>query len=390
MITIQYLEPGPHLIDLTPDQVGRKLQAALERLPIDCILLGWDLPPVLENVCQDVSARADVKLYRWQPLLTGDGTIYPERKWRSQNIKGMPHTGFHGLPEFTFVCPNNPIARQAILSHIANLAQSGRYDGIFLDRMRYPSPAADPVNLLTCFCNHCNETAQKIGLDLIDVRQSLLEIDESNLLRVLCGEQIQPLSTFLDFRQHTITQFINDVVDSIRSAGLEIGLDCFSPSLTRLVGQDLSALAHLADWIKVMVYGHAFGPATLPFEFNDLAIWLIEEQGIDETAALSILTTITTLPLPTDLLSLRVTGLHNVALAAEYIRGKQIADSTKVLAGIELVEIPGVSELKDAQIEEDLHAIEAVSSDGLSLSWDLWHIPLERLDIVRSVFFSYF
>ena len=60
----------------------------------------------------------------------------------------------------------------------------------------------------------------------------------------------------------------------MRAADLEVGLDCFSPALTRLVGQDLAALAPLADWTKLMVYGHARGPATLPYEIGALADWL--------------------------------------------------------------------------------------------------------------------
>ena len=55
------------------------------------------------------------------------------------------------------------------------------------------------------------------------------------------------------------------------------------------------------------------------------------------------------------------------------------------LTGIELVEIPRVSTLNDTQIKADLGAIKALGADGLALSWDLWHMPLERLELVRSV-----
>ncbi len=61
---------------------------------------------------------------------------------------------------------------------------------------------------------------------------------------------------------------------------------------------------------------------------------------------------------------------------------------SRLLAGIELVEIPGISELEPAQIEADLRAIQAAGADGLSLSWDLWQMPLERLELVRSVWCS--
>lgn len=387
MITIQYLEPGPHIAAISPSQVQLKLQTAFDHIPIDCLLLGWDIPSVLEEVCRTVTSRAGIKLYRWQPLLTGDGTLYPEIKWRTRNLEMMPIAGFRGLPEFTFICPNNSEARSIILAHTVELAQLGRYDGIFLDRMRYPSPSADPVNLLSCFCEDCHNAALEIGLNLVDVRRSLLDIDEGNLLRVLCGEPHEPLSAFLDFRQQSITQFIAEIAENIRFAGLEIGLDCFSPSLTRMVGQDLGGLVPLAEWTKIMVYGHAFGPASLPFEITNLANWLIERQDLDESDALSLLTEIIKLPLPALLTHLRNTGLPPESLAEEYDRGRQVTDSTNLLVGIELVEIAGVSELNATQIEDDLRAIKTVDSNGLSLSWDLWQIPLERLELVRSVWF---
>ncbi|MFC1997524.1 hypothetical protein ACFLXI_07975, partial [Chloroflexota bacterium] len=253
MITIQYLEPGPKTEKITPVQAELKLKAAIENLPIDCLLLGWDIPSILEEKCREITSRAGIKLYRWHPLLTGDGILYPKLKWRTQNIEKLPIPGFRGLPEFTFFCPNNPEARTAVITHVANIAKSGIYDGIFLDRMRFPSPSSDPVNFLSCFCKSCINAALGLGINLLDVRQSLLEIEEINLLRVLCSEPIQPISAFLDFRQNSITQFVAEISETIRVAGLEVGLDCFSPSLTRMVGQDLSTLNPLADWTKIMV-----------------------------------------------------------------------------------------------------------------------------------------
>ena len=45
------------------------LRAALEILPVDALLIGWDLPPALVDVCRDETRRFGVKLIRWQPAL---------------------------------------------------------------------------------------------------------------------------------------------------------------------------------------------------------------------------------------------------------------------------------------------------------------------------------
>jgi hypothetical protein len=59
----------------------------------------------------------------------------------------------------------------------------------------------------------------------------------------------------------------------------------------------------------------------------------------------------------------------------------------KLLAGIELVEISETSELTASQIEDDLRAVKSIQIDGISISWDLWHIPLKRLEIVSDIGF---
>jgi len=368
------------------------LRAACDLLPLDGLLLGWDLPAALLDVCQDETARAGIKLYRWQPLLAGDGVFVPKTEWQTRNWRGIPLPGFGSLPEFTFVCPNHPVARQAALSRLAEAAQSGRYAGIFLDRMRWPSPAADPVEHLACFCEHCQRAAAGAGLDLGAVRQTLSQTEKLDLLRLLWGESSpadrQPLDSFLAERQRSLTQFVGEAVRLIRAAGLEAGLDCFSPSLTRLVGQDLAALSPLADWTKIMTYAHAFGPATLPFELTGLAGWLVEAGNLPEPQALEELSEIAAFPLPTSLAALRAHGLPAAALAAEYERGRQSAGNGPLLAGIELVEMPGVCELNAGQIEADLRALKAAGASGLALSWDLWRMPLDRLETVRSAWFA--
>ena len=64
MITIQYLEPGPHIGDIPISQAHAKLQAAFEYLPIDCLLLGWEIPSTLEDICQDVFLKV-YESYPW-------------------------------------------------------------------------------------------------------------------------------------------------------------------------------------------------------------------------------------------------------------------------------------------------------------------------------------
>src|SRR5262245_6812479 len=149
---VQFLEDSPQLSNLTPDEVRAKFREACQRLPISYLLLGWHLPEALFEACAEEAAQAGVPLFRWHPLLTGDGVFQPRPEWQTIGLTGDPVPGFRNMLEFTFVCPNRPAVGEAIMDHLRDTIRQGYYQGLFLDRMRYPSPSADPAAFLACFC----------------------------------------------------------------------------------------------------------------------------------------------------------------------------------------------------------------------------------------------
>jgi hypothetical protein len=453
-LAVQYLEPGPHVGTLTVGEVRAKLRAALDRTRdhdqrlITDVLVGWQLPDALVRVCREEATRAGARLFLWHPLLTGDGVLIPVPEWQTIGLGGEPVPGFRTMPEFTFVCPNRSAVRDAVLHHLREVcvkdvqdvmrqnvarsqdARSRLYDGVFLDRIRYPSPAPNPARWLACFCKSCRRAASDMGLDLVDIRRkirgvlkrpegkrrfvrALLDLERGRDARVSMGARgsgpqvggqddrdpssferpedpaLEALGTFLDFRARSVAKLLHEAIHLIHEEGLAVGLDCFSPVLTSMVGQDLEALdsaldpAH--DWVKVMTYGHALGPATLPFELLNLADWLIRDAGMAETEAIAHLADATGLPLSEDRACLRKRGLSPEALVAEVHRAREMG-LRRLLAGVELVEIQDVADLEDVQIEADLRALSDAPLDGLVLSWDLWHMPPERLALVQRVY----
>jgi len=398
IFAVQYLEDGPGVAAIAPGEARARLRAALDRLPISYVILGWNLPDALSRACREETARAGAQIFRWHPLLTGDATFVPRPEWQTMGLAGEPVPGFRGLPEFTFVCPNQPTVREAVLNHLHDVIQRGDYQGLFLDRIRYPSPAADPTRLLACFCDDCHHAAAAEGLDLEAARwqvKALLATPECAqsfarlLLDPLAPASSDPdlmmLRSFLDFRVRSITRFVQAAADMAHAAGLAVGLDCFSPALTYMVGQDLGALNFHCEWIKIMTYGHTLGPAGLPFELLGLADWLVGQRLAKWPKALEWLSLASHLPLPTTRVVLRERGLTPEALATETRRARAARVRT-LLAGIELVDLEGVTWLHQAQVTADLRAFQAAGADGLVLSWDLWHIPLERLELVRDLF----
>lgn len=392
MLAVQYLEPGPDVATLTDAAARAQLRIAFARLPVSDVILGWDLPAALRRACAEEIARAGARLYRWHPLLSGDVPA-----WQTVGLGGTPVPGFQGRPEFTFLCPNRPAVFESVLEDLRQTLRSGQYQGVFLDRIRYPSPTADPASHLACFCADCHRAAAAEGLDLTAARQRIqaLLTHRRSFVRLLLDpaadvpsdDDLAFLRRFLDFRARSVTRIVQAAADIARAEGLLVGLDCFSPALSRLVGQDLAALDASGDWIKIMTYGHTLAPAGLPFELLGLARWLIGRGAaseVSEAETLGWLAAAARLPLPPSFAKMLTHGVSPAALASETQRARA-AGVRMVLAGVELVDIEGVTRLDPAQVAADLRAFRAAGPAGLVLSWDLRLIPAERLEIVHAV-----
>jgi hypothetical protein len=382
VLTIQYLEGGREWSGVDPAAVRARLRDAFGRLPIDAVAIGWGVPPRLIEACADETTRAGAALYRWHVLLAGDGVFVPRAEWRVLGPGGEPVPAYGSGTEFTFACPNR--ARAPVLAHLDAVAAEGPWAGLMLDRMRFPSPAADPATHLGCFCDDCHAAAADEGLDLAALRADLVaQLATPAGRRALVVDLLAGGSPLLAFRARAITRLVAEAADLLRARSLKLGLDGFSPCIAPMVGQDLAALGRLADWVKVMTYGHALGPAGMPFELSALADWLVITGSSEEAAATHLLADTSGLSLPATTAALRRDGIPPAGLALEARRARAATPAT-VLAGIELVDVPGLCELSDPQIRTDLAAFRASGVDGLALSWELWRTPPARLDLVAA------
>jgi hypothetical protein len=381
IFAVQYLESL--YSDTTSTNVRYRLRCAFERLPISLVLLGWELPFSIEEAVAEETVRHNAKLFRWQPLLTGDGQTIIPSEWVTVGNSGNPIPGHGGLPEFSFICPNQNAVTDFLSERVENVAAQGLFQGLFLDRIRFPSPCTDPLRDLACFCHYCANLAADIGLDLEAIRNYTKSLPAEAIIRNLfrlSSEIGSPLDIFMNFREASITSAVQKVAKLAHGLGLSIGLDCFSPILTSMVGQNLTALDRVADWVKIMVYPRVFGPAGLPFELLNLVNWLIL-NGYGENTAVDILAEASGLPIPTNKTSLLSGGLESRIITQEVRRGKELGVTT-LLAGIAMVNMKKVHTISQEQIKSDLIACR--NADGLVISWDLWLTPLSYLDKISN------
>jgi len=382
----QYLETLPTLI--TPAAALHRLREAFARLPISMVLLGWDLPPKFDEVIADETARQGAQLYRWQPWLTSDARTDLPPEWAVVGPDSTPIPGYNNDPAFSFVCPNHSGVADLLEERLSSIAARGIFQGVFLDRIRFPSPVDDPAKRLGCFCRYCTRLAGA-SLDLEPVRRYLLSSlsNKASARQLVCSllgssdSPGSPLETFLDFRASSITRTIASAKRQAASLSLSLGLDCFSPALTRMVGQDLQLLDSVCDWIKLMTYPRVFGPAGLPFELLGLASWLVR-TGWTEPEAIGILSDATGLTFPENLTVLRQSGLKSGVIAHEVEYGRTLG-VTHLLAGIAMAVTNHAYKPTLEQVQADIIATR--NADGLVISWDLWLTPMEHLDTIRTL-----
>ncbi len=216
LLTIQYLEDTSRIDTKTPAEWAQLLDQAFGILPLTHVLMGWKVPTPVLQACDNVISAHMARMYRWHPLLTSDGGFQVKPDWQVIGLDGNPVPVFTGRQEFAFICPNHPAATDVILNNLSYQLSQFDYQGVFLDRIRYPSPAANAALQLGCFCEHCQLAAAAAGIDLKEIRTTLKRllatpegiIDLTLELVGMHAPEQTPLSRLLVFRQHSIIRLI--------------------------------------------------------------------------------------------------------------------------------------------------------------------------------------
>ncbi len=295
---------------------------------------------------------------------------------------------------FMFSCPNHPDAKQKTLKALSDLLDRYPFDGVFLDKFRFPSPASGLDLTFSCFCPHCCRRAAEAGLDLEEVKRELRDWKNTGFglsertddwLEALL-EAKPVLKRFIRFRIDSVLDIVREVRKNTDAHGVKLGFDLFSPAFAGIVGYDYRELAQYADWVKPMTYQYAFGPAGLRLETISLIEGIEKEFSLSEDELFA--GTSKTVPWFT---AEKYAELKETAVPIEWIRSemaasKSLMEETPVYFGLECVSFPGVIDVKPEQAAELLSAAMDNDADGAVLSWDLMHMPAENLKAMRSVY----
>ena len=377
------------------DRMLEVVERVRVEIALDILIVGAHEEPDIFRAMTGGSRPVD-QVFLWYNLLSdidGMETTDLVVNWlgeRSRGWGGWAEKGGEVSETFRFACPNNPAVRAKTLTRLRELLGRYPFAGVFLDKLRFPSPANGLDEVVSCFCDHCRRAANAIDLDLGAVARLFAdraivadtpagaERTASSWLEALAAAN-PLLSRFLRFRMDSVTRLVAEAAAEAGSLGRQVALDLFSPGLAPLVGQDYGALARHCVWAKPMTYRVAQGPAGLRLEIPALAdgvarMFGVDMAGISGWAAQHVAafdgetmreTRDAAVPLP--LIQSEI-GAAVAALAPK-----------PVYFGLELVRHPGVIDITPALVLDMVHAGRAANAAGLVISWDLMHAPMDGL-----------
>ncbi|HPH96478.1 MAG TPA: hypothetical protein PKW33_19285 [Anaerolineaceae bacterium] len=378
------------------DDVLRAIAAAQAILPIDVLIIGGRTRPDLFSAL--TGPQRPVKtVFAWYNLLSD----YPGQAPTEGviNFRGQQSGGWGGWAEsgaevaesFAFGCPNHPEVQRKTLAGAAALLDAFPFDGLFLDKFRFPSPAGGLEHTFSCFCPFCQQAARAEGLDLNEVQAALRSWPQPELAQkdglVSAGapwlaaitSSSPILQAFLRFRAASITRLVQQAAALTRARGRQLGLDLFSPAFAFLVGQDYAALAPLASWAKPMTYRAALGPAGLRLETTRLLNGLHAIYDLSESACLEWASHHQPGFSPAGFAELARSAVplpwveNEIRLAAQNLR------PCPAYFGLETVSFPGIIDITPPDIEAVLAAGLRAGASGAVISWDLMHTPAANL-----------
>ena len=384
---------------LHPLSMVETVRRVQEEIALDLLIIGFrEAPEVFREFCGSGRPVGDAIL--WYGALSDiegieeSDLVVNWRGERSRGWGGWARNGSEVEETFRFVCPNNPAVRRKTVGRLRDLLDQYDFAGVFLDKIRFPSPANGVDEMLSCFCSHCRDAAKGVGLDLDSVVKILADgaIDpwtlrpeaardgnSSWLDALVAGSPI--LSHFLRFRADSVAALVAELAEQARRMGRKVSLDLFSPCLAPLVGQDYRVLRQHCDWAKPMTYRLARGPAGLRLEIPALIEGVASRFGLDEARIVEW----SARHAAFDKDALHETRWRAVPISfiqAEIEAAVLTLTPAPVYFGLELVRQPGVIGVDRRHVVDMVKAGRAANAAGLVISWDLMHAPI---DCVRAL-----
>ena len=259
-----------------------KLILNIARSGAGSVMIGWNTDTPYDKIISKLHERKK-KVYLWIPVFAE----YGNDAVTALDYLGNKHenAASGADDDFTFACPSKLRNIELAVRYYDRYFSGCGFDGVFLDKIRYSSFGNGFKSGMGCFCENCCDFYNNEGID-IGLFKKLMEHAKKDFLIPSARSGMRYIfengliDALFRARAKSITASVKKVVDLFRQRELAIGLDVFAPPFAYLVGQDITALAGCADFIKPMIYRVTNAPAGIPYELEHMRAELMK-NGCD-------------------------------------------------------------------------------------------------------------
>ena len=256
----------------TSKQIIDRLEHVLNYIEISKIIIGWSTDKKIYEEVVTYLHNKKIEVYFWLPVFSEITDLNIEDKYVEANIFTQNNSNFSSGDKFEFVCQASNTNINYIVEKFKEITKGINFDGVFLDRIRYNSPAVNPNAILGCLCPDCLNRYKENGIDIVKLQNENV-FDYAIPVKIHEGvyEYIDSdFNSLMKIKRDTITKQINAIIEKFNEMDLKVGLDTFGLAVADFVGQDIISLSKKADFIKPMFYLRTTAPAGIPYELNGL------------------------------------------------------------------------------------------------------------------------
>lgn len=254
-------------------QIKEKIGKIIEHHNIKAVILGWYLDKSFNNTILDYFHQKNISCYFWLPVLSEVDQI--KSSVLLTDYQGRQGNSVSVIKDesFTFMCPSHSTSYDNICKIYEKYLSSLKIDGIFLDKIRFPSFANGYGEGFGCFCSSCQNIYQEHSIDISYIK-SCIDNHDSILLKghydkfghyILTDKKI---NLFYQVRANIITDFVGRLCDYFHQKHLIVGLDIYAPFFAYHCGQNIHLLSKKADFLKPMFYRFTQAPAGMQYEYD--------------------------------------------------------------------------------------------------------------------------
>ncbi|MBQ6298932.1 MAG: hypothetical protein IJK79_00930 [Bacteroidales bacterium] len=353
---------GWHSPDYTAEQIVSRLDTVCRMVPVGKVIIGWSLDKDIYREVGEYLHAKGIRMLLWLP-------VFAETEEVCDNSPGVDLWG--EIPAnydlaagegFRFNCPSDPQNIANVVALYDRCFSDCGFDGVFLDRIRTQSFVSGVGGVLNCGCPLCEARFAEEGVDLAQVRKEWETRGDAFFSVTSYTPESgfifeNPLAAaFFRAKGHIVSESVAAVADSLRSRGLEVGLDLYAPFMAPFVGQDYAILSRHADFIKPMLYRQTFAPAGMGFEYELLRKSVPGATGYPDFKM-------------------------DVAFLESQLQAMESCPCAKY-PGIEINYVEKFAPTSPEYVRESLDAVMRHGFNGAVLSWNIMEAPEKMLSLL--------